>query len=219
MALTSVILLVLMGTLALRAPLSFLTRNMEVPPAVVALHGSGKAGQALLQGGYSVRWESGWRWALLPHLRTELVLEGADTRVSGWLESGPQGLALKGLEGRAGPGLAKLVPGAWDCPMTASLSDISFRWGWRRITAAGQITVPQGTCTRNGREAEIPPLRADLSHADGAAKIVLSAVQGAELAQARISRERVIDLTIQPAAADIFPALPRSGPIALQLPF
>ncbi len=216
---TSLILLLLAGLLALRVPVSMITRNMDVPPAVVALHGSASRGRATLEGGYVLRWTSGAHLFPFPHLRSDLTLEGPDTRLGGRASAGLTGLSLHDIEGRAGPGLAQLVPGAWSCDMTARVSGVSVDWGWRTAGASGDIATPAGTCTRGTRDAAIPALALDLSTSDGDALGVLSAAGAAPMAEVRISRDRLIDIAIQPSAADVFPALPRGGPITLQLPF
>lgn len=205
--------------LTLRMPVSLLTRNLDVPPAVLALQGSPMAGQARLEGGYALKWESAIKMLPLPHLRTDLSLEGADTRLSGWGRTGFRGIGLYGASGRAGLGLAALVPGAWACDMTATVRDVSLFWGWQRAEAGGAVTTPKGVCAKETREVMVPALRLDLA-GQGMDALARLSVEGAgEIAQIRLGRARLLDIAIKPAAADIFPALPRGGPVHLQLPF
>ena len=213
------ILLLLVIVLALRAPVSLLTRNIDLPPAVLAMHGSLGEGRATLKGGYVMHWDSHVRILPLPHLRSDLVLEGPDTRVTGWASAGLHGLAIDDMTGRAGPGLAQLVPGAWACDMTVTVRDVSLHWGWRDAAAGGDVATPAGTCTRANRQMAIPPLTIELSQAGGDALATLYSAGDPPLARLRLQRERIIDISIEPSAADVFPALPRGGPIMLQLPF
>ncbi|QUJ76777.1 hypothetical protein KDD17_01555 [Sulfitobacter albidus] len=218
-AVTLAILLLVLGGLALRVPVSLLTRNIVLPPAVVAVHGSARRGRATLTEGYTLRWGSGLALLPLPHLRTDLLLEGPDTRVDARAATGAGGITLERASGRAGPGLAAMVPGAWRCDMTAVVRDVSLAWRWRDAAAAGTISTPAGTCTRGDRRAEIPALQIALSSEGRDAVARLSQPGGAEMAHLRLRRDRVLDIHIAPSAAEVFPALPRGGPITLQLPF
>ena len=185
---------------------------------VVNVHGSLRNGNATLKGGYRLRWQSNAKVLWLPHLATEFVLEGADTRVTGVIQTGVRGIALANASGRAGPDLAAMVPGAWACDMMARISDVSFNWGWRSTGGSGDITTPQGSCAKAGREITLPPLILSFSDVDWGALATLTS-DTAPLATVLIRRERQLDIAIQPAAADVFPQLPRGGPITLQLPF
>jgi hypothetical protein len=206
-------------TVAMVIPVSLFTRNLNLEPAVTATYGSLRAGRADLAGGYQVRWNTSFNVVTLPHLATRFTLEGDDTRITGAIETGLRGIALRDAQGRAGPGLAQLVPGAWACDMMASLRDVGFVWGWRRAAAKGGITTPQGTCAKGAREISMPPLALQLRSAGRDAAAVLNGAQETQLAEIRISRGRVLGIAIEPAAAEVFPQLPRGGPIRLSLPF
>lgn len=200
-------------------PVSLITRNLNLAPVVVAVHGSLRAGTATLAHGYTLRWTSGINLFALPHLGTDFILEGADTRMVGIVQTGISGINAKGVEGRAGPGLAQLVPGAWACEMTARVLDVGFSWGWRKTAASGSVTTPEGICARNDREILIPPLALDLRRDGVDAVVTLTSVPETLLAQIHVRRSRVLEIAIRPAAASVFPQLPRGGPINLQLPF
>lgn len=185
---------------------------------VVDVHGSLRIGSATLLGGYRLSWQTGAKVLWLPHLATEFVLEGADTRVTGVIETGAQGIALSNASGRAGPGLAGMIPSAWACDMTARVNDVSFNWGWRSASGSGDVTTPQGSCSKEDREITLPPLALSLGDMSRDALITLTS-DATPLATVLVRRERQLDIAIQPAAADVFPQLPRAGPIMLQLPF
>lgn len=199
-------------------PVSLLVRHLDLPPNVQAVYGTLADGRADLSGNYRITWHSRIGVFALPHLNTRFELQGADTRLSGALKTGFFGLALAETTGRAGPGLAQWVPGAWDCDITARLNDVGFVWGWRHAGASGVIETPQGRCEKSGRGISLPPLQVELGDADKDALISLS-TQATPLAQIRVSRARRLGITIQRAAADVFPQLPKAGPITLQLPF
>ncbi|KIN74992.1 hypothetical protein Z945_2890 [Sulfitobacter noctilucae] len=219
LAVTLAILLLLAGTLALRVPISLLTRNIDMPPAVLAVQGSVGDGRALLEGGYALRWDSRLLMLPLPHLRSDTVLEGGDTRLTGWASAGLRGFAVVDLSGRAGPGLARLIPGAWTCEMSATVRDVSLRWGWRDAAAGGNVATPAGICTEGTRQANIPSLQINLSQVGKDGLATLSSDGQPPMARIRLGRDRIIDIAIEPTAAEIFTALPRGGPITLQLPF
>jgi hypothetical protein len=217
--LTCGILVSLAGVAGVMMPVSLFTRNMNLAPAVVAVYGSLRAGRAELAGGYRLEWNSSAEFLTLPHLATRFTLEGSDTRVTGEVQTGMFGIALSEGNGRAGPGLAQLVPGAWACDMTARLDGIGARWGWRKVTATGVITTPEGRCEKNGSDIAIPPLALRLRSEGREGVMTLTVEQTGELAEIRVSRTRQLGIVVQPAAADVFPQLPRGGPIRLTLPF
>lgn len=209
------ILVSLAGLAVVMMPASLLLRNLN-SPVVGAIYGSLRDGRADLQGGYRLEWQSALGWG---YIGTPFTLSGPDTRVTGMARIGLTAVQLNTVEGRAGPGLAQMVPGAWNCDMTARLADVGFAWGWRSAGADGQVTTPGGTCTKGDRETAIPPLTLDLQSDGADAMAILRAQDAPPMAIAHIRRNRVLDLRIEPAAAEVFPALPRGGPITLQLPF
>lgn len=214
--LTSLILVSLVGLCALMMPVTVLTRNLNLGPSVVAVYGSLREGRADLEGGYQLDWTTGLG---LLHLATPVTLTGPDTRINATLLSGPTGIRLDGADGRAGPGLAQLVPGAWTCDMTARITDVGFAWTWTRASATGEVATPEGTCRKDGRELAVPPLNLRLGSDGRDAVATLSANETPPMADLRLRRDRVIDIAIRPEAADVFPQLPRGGPFNLQLPF
>ena len=208
----------MIGLCVVLAPISLATRNTNLAPIVVDVHGSLRNGSATILGGYRLSWLTGVKVLWLPHLATEFVLEGADTRITGIVKTGAQGIALSNASGRAGPGLAGMVPGAWACDVTARVNDVSFNWGWRSASGSGDVTIPQGSCSKEGREITLPPLALSLNDIGRDAMVTLTS-DATPLATVLVRRERQLDIAIQPAAANVFPQLPRGGPITLQLPF
>lgn len=214
--LTCLILVSLAGLCAVMMPVTVLTRNLNLGPSVVAVYGSLREGRADLAGDYRLDWTTSLHAF---HLATPVTLTGPDTRVDATLRTGLTGIRLEAANGRAGPGLAQLVPGAWGCDMTARVTDVGFAWTWSRASASGEVTTPQGTCGKDGRNLDVPPLALQLGTEGADAVASLRTGQAPPMADLRLRRDRVIDITIRPEAAKVFPQLPRGGPIRLQLPF
>lgn len=213
------ILVSLAGILGVWMPVSLFTRHLNLAPAVVAVYGNLRTGRAVLKGGYQLDWNSRVKVFPLPHLATGFTLAGDDTRVDGIVQTGMRGIAVQDGNGRAGPGLTQLVSGAWACDMTARLRDVGMRWGWRRVTATGEISTPAGRCEKTQREIAMPPLILRLRSFGEDGVVTLTGAQSAELVQLRVSRARTLSILLHPAAAEVFPQLPRGGPIRLTLPF
>ncbi len=218
-AVTCCILFLMIGLIFVVAPISIVTRNTNLAPTVIDIHGSLRRGRATLSGGYVLSWKTAASVLWVPHLDTRYVLEGNDTRITGALTTGPRGLVLHDTQGRAGPGLAGLIEGAWACDMTARVTDVSFSWGWRSAAASGGLSTPEGSCSKSGQTVNVPPLVMTLGSAGRDAVIALSANDAPPMATVNIRRQRVLDILIQPTASKVFPQLPSSGPITLQLPF
>ena len=200
-------------------PISMLIKNMDLTPTVAATYGTLRNGRADLAHGYRINWESRLSLLFIPHLSTEFVLVGADTRVTGVIQASVFGATLHDVQGRAGPGLAQLAPGAWQCDMPARLVGVGFDWGWRFTGASGVISTPAGACSKGDNATEIPPLTLTLTSEDKNGVLSLTNAKTELLARIRISRSRTLDIAIKPAAADVFPQLPRGGSINLQVPF
>lgn len=197
-------------------PVTLITRNLNLDPAVVAVYGSLREGRADLREGYRIDWKTELH---LLRLESPLIVSGPDTRIEGRLRTGLSGISLAGLNGRAGPGLTKLVPGAWKCDMAARVNDVGFAWTWTYASASGDFTTPAGTCSKDGRDLTIPPLNLLFGSEGKDAVATLSTGQEPSMVDLRLRRERVLDIVIHPEAAEVFPQLPSSGPINLTVPF
>lgn len=197
-------------------PVTLITRNLNLDPAVVAVYGSLREGRADLREGYRIDWKTELH---LLRLESPLIVSGPDTRIEGRLRTGLSGISVAGLTGRAGPGLANLVPGAWECDMAARVNEVGFGWTWTSASASGDITTPAGSCSKDGRDLSIPPLNLLFGSEGKDAVATLSKGQEPPMVDLRLRRERVLDITIHPEAAEVFPQLPSSGPINLTVPF
>lgn len=197
-------------------PVTLITRNLNLDPAIVAVYGSLREGRADLREGYRIDWRTELH---LLRLESPLIVSGPDTRMEGRLRTGLTGISLAGLNGRAGPGLATLIPGAWECDMAARVNEVGFAWTWTYASASGGMTTPAGTCSKDGRDLTIPPLNLLFRSEGKDAGATLRTGQDLPMVDLRLRRERVLDITIQAEAAEVFPQLPSSGPINLTVPF
>lgn len=197
-------------------PVTLITRNLNLDPAVVAVYGSLREGRADLREGYRIDWKTELH---LLRLESPLIVSGQDTRIEGLLLTGLSGVSLAGLNGRAGPGLAKLVPGSWECDMAARVNEVGFGWTWTYASATGDVITPSGTCKKDGRDLTIPPLNMLFGSEGRDAIATLSTGQEPPMVDMRLRRERVLDITIRPKAAEVFPQLPSRSPLNLTIPF
>jgi hypothetical protein len=214
--LTCLILVSLAGLCVVMMPVTVLTSNLNLGPSVIAAYGSLREGRADLAGEYRLDWTTSLHAF---HLATPIILTGPDTRFDATLRTGLDGIRLEGANGRAGPGLAQLVPVAWNCDITAHVADVGFVWTWSHASASGEVTTPLGTCRKDGRNIELPPLTLDFGAEGKNAVVSLRTGEASPMADLRIGRDRVIDITIWPEAAEAFLQFPPGGPIRLQMPF
>jgi len=216
LGLTFLILVSTAGFCVVMMPLTVVTRNLNLDPVVVAVYGSLREGRAYIKGGYRVDWHSRLR---LFHLETPLTFTGPDSRIDGIMRTNLAGVSVNGLEGRAGPGLMQLVPGALKCEVTARVSRVGFTWTWTKVASDGEITTPSGNCRKEGRNLTAPPLtlRFDADGSDAIA--ILRSGQAPPMVDLRLRRDRILEISILPSAEAVFPRLPRGGLSTLEIPF
>ena len=213
---------VLAAAILFAAPVDLFISSDRVSPQVRALYGTLAQGRADLIGGYTLTWDLAPGLSPWPGVKGDVEMEGADTRLSGIVFGHPFGTGFQQLEGRAGPGLTALVPGAFYCDMTASLSNVGLWWLWPKsaFAADGTITLPEGRCTRGRQSVALPALDLSLQTIGADAVATLrNQRSGMTLAEAMVAGERTLGLRIEPEAAEIFPVLPSSGQINLRYPF
>ena len=200
------------------APVSLTASSITGLAQVRTVYGSLRHGQADLAGGYVVTWRTRPALRPWPGLAGTVALAGDDTRLGGSLALFPDRLGLSALSGRAGPGLAGLVPGAWRCDASVRVDGVALAWRLRRVTAGGGASLPATTCAKGEARIDLPPLDLALTTEDRAGVARLSG-GGTPLATATLRRERRVDIDIRPEASRVFPALPAGGPLALSVPF
>ncbi|UWQ23168.1 hypothetical protein [Jannaschia sp. W003] len=204
-------------------PMSVLTPLAALPPQVEALEGRLAEGRARLSGGLVLDWRAEPAALLSGALAVRLVLVGPATRLDGRLRADPFGVALEGIEGRAGSEALALVPGAPQCSGVRAVVAVErLAWAWRgAASAGGGATVEPGTCTGPGGETlEVPAMRLAFgTEGPDATARLLREDDGAALAEARVGGDRRLALRLEPEGAALVPGLPRGGPMILELPF
>ncbi len=210
---------VLTGAVLLYAPLSIVTRSLDLPPQVEAVYGTLLKGRADLAGGYVLSWDNAPSLAPWPGLGGALLLEGEDTRLTGDLRAFPTEMGVQKLDGRAGPGLATLIPGAYECAMSARISGVTLLWSGNAAQALGAVTLPAGECRRAARVVSVPTLNLELATRGSDAVAVLTDGDATRLASATVTGEMRAEVRVEPALARFVPALPKGGPITLQYQF
>ncbi|WP_159456699.1 hypothetical protein [Roseivivax jejudonensis] len=207
------------GALLYLAPLTILTRTLDLPPQVHAVYGTLRNGGADLAQGYTLTWLTRPGLRPWPGFGGTLRLEGGDTRLEGDLRFFPREIGITAVSGRAGPGLARLVPGAWRCGITARVDDVTLLKAGGAARADGRVTLPAGTCAKGAREIALPEQNLIFSTEDDTAAALLDAGGNRPLANFRIDGAGRATLSILKEAAEIYPALPKNGPLTLEYAF
>ncbi|MBC8129407.1 MAG: type II secretion system protein N [Rhizobiaceae bacterium] len=211
-------------SLAASVPASLVASQVELPEQIIDVSGTIWNGQAILRGGYELKWQVLPFWSLF-HLAfdADWTLTGVDTRLNGraslWTRS-----AVTSVDGRAGWGLARMAfPGttiACDGSLALALSRVAIAND--RQGAVGSLRSGPSVCTGIVTEAaiEVPALTGTATmDAEGSRlSVAATAVPGVPLADLRIAA-RVLSATLHPEGSRLTGALPTSGPITVEYPF
>ncbi len=214
-------------SLAATIPARLVASQTMLPEEFIDVSGTLWNGQAVLKGGYELKWN------ILPlrslfqiSLAVDWKLEGADTSLSGQASLLSDSATLAAVEGRAGWGIIGLalpdVMLSCDAAAAVSLSRVVLREDFQG--AVGEMRSGPAVCVDTARtppqSLEIPALTAVSSMgADGSlVKVVETANPATPLADLAINA-RVLSITVYPDAARLTNALPTSGPITLEIPF
>lgn len=198
-----------------------------LPEEVIDVSGTLWNGQAILKGGYELKWSVlPFRSLLQFLLAVDWTLEGADTSLNGRASLLPDSATLAAVEGRAGWGLVGLalpaVSLSCDASVAVSLSRVVLRED--RQGAIGEMRSGPAVCVDIAKTPpeplEIPPLTAVASMVEDGSlvKVVSSADPGTPLVDLAVDA-RVLTVTVYPEAARLTNALPTSGPITLEFQF
>lgn len=197
-------------------PISVLTRNLNLDAREVMVYGSLQEGRADLRGGYRID----WRTQVWPfYLQSPVTIAGPDTRLTGALRIGLGGLVISGLEGRVGSGFLDRIMMDMSCETTVAMRDVGLGWGWRSAWAAGVVTASSGTCRLRGQKVIFPGLELELGREGADATGDLRTEDMISVMQMQLRRARVLELSLQPGASQIFPQLPERAPLRLTVPF
>ncbi|APE42006.1 hypothetical protein BOO69_00210 [Sulfitobacter alexandrii] len=174
-----------------------------------------------MAGGYALNWDlrEGELWRL--HALMDLTLEGPDTRLEGQAIARLGGFSMRGVSGRAGPGLLALVPDPLisACTSRAVVDVQALSISRDAAAASGVIQIDEGQCKDMlGRDMTVPQMTVDLSTQGNDARAVVSD-RGGELGQITVAGDRRFILRIEPEGATLIPGMPTSGPVIVEYPF
>lgn len=156
-------------------------------------------------------------------LVADLSVEGPGTALSGELRARPARAALR-IEGVAGwPLAAALRPDLAVACETALVLRLTATVGRRDRAGEGQATSAAGRCGRlDGTVTDVPLPALAYRLTTGSEGLLLAVETDASpatpMAEARLTPDDRLQLTLRQAAAAMVPGLPASGDFALDLP-
>ena len=218
-------------SLVASVPASFLARYVVPPVEINGYSGTLWSGSAQMAGGHGLDWHvdpAGSLVALSAVLDAEI--RGPGTELAGRVSlHGMRGqdLRVEGLNGPvAWPLVAALAPQlAITCDAAAVIENLSLASldGSRRGT--GRLQAGPGTCMRTDRgmtpePVPVPALVARITTEPTGLLAVLTQADapGTALAEAVITAEDVLKVTVFPAGAALVPGMPASGETTLEFP-
>lgn len=167
-------------------------------------------GQVGLDPGFAAR----WRLKPLRSLVTlgavgDFALTGPDTNVTGEAVARPAGVTLKSAEGgstlRLVSALVPALPFGCDGHMRIEARSLALRGG---VTGDGTLTTGPATCAApGGTSAFVPPMTGRLSSDASGSSATLTGATGGRLAQVRTTKAGAVSVTVEPAAAGVFPGV------------
>ena len=217
--LSLVALLFFGGTVVLNLPAATMARMTGMPPQVRTVSGSLWSGRALLDGGLVLTWQGKWSNLWRGQIGADLNLTGEGTLLKANAFASPWQLGLGDVSGRAGADLLALVPDASPCDGQAVVDIKRVTWSRNRVTSQGQVHISESNCQAPGRTAfKTPPLDLFLTSegADAVATLTANDIAKSQMGQVRLGPDGWVKLRVEPAAAQLMPGLPDSGPTLLE---
>jgi len=167
-------------------------------------------GQTSLAPGFAV----GWRLRPVRSLITlgaagDFAVTGPGTAVTGQAVARPGGVILQSAEGSASlrlvSALLPALPFACDGDMRIEARSLALRGG---VTGSGAIDTGPAICAApGGSTSSTPPMNAALSSDAQGASATLTGADGARLAHTRTTKGGDLSVTVDPAAAGLFPGV------------
>jgi hypothetical protein len=201
-----------------------------VPPVKInGYSGTVWAGAAEMAGGHSLRWRVDLPGSLAAlGVVLDTGLRGPGTELAGRVTvRGIRGedLRLDGLSGPvAWPLVAAMAPRlAIACDAAVAVSDVSLASLGGVRSGAGSLRAGPGACVRSGREmtpVPVPALAARLATEPAGVRAVLTRAEAAEtpLAEAMLTAQDVLVVTVFAEGAALVPGMPASGETTLEFP-
>lgn len=216
-------------SLAATLPVSVAAGYVAPPVEINGYSGTVWNGAADLPGGHSVRWHVDLPGSLASRgLALDVVLRGPGTDLGGRVTlRGLSGrdLRIDGLSGPAAwPLVATLAPKLRiACDAAAVLRDIEITVIPGRRSGEGGLSSGPGSCTRIDRAmppVPVPALAGRIATVPTGVRAVLTRAESLEtpLAEAEITNDNLLLVTIYPEGAALVPGMPSSGETSLEFP-
>lgn len=166
------------------------------------------------QVGLAPDFAAGWRLKPFRSLLTlgaigDFSLTGPDTAIKGEAVARPEGVTVKSAEGGASlrliSALLPALPFACDGHMRIEARSLALRGG---VSGQGVLTTGPATCAAPGGASSFaPPITGKLSSDAQGSSATLTSADGRRLAQARTTKAGAVSVTVDPAAAGLFPGV------------
>jgi len=167
-------------------------------------------GQVSLAPGFA----AGWRLRPVRSLITlgaagDFALTGPDTAITGQAVARPGGVIIQSAGGsgslRLVSALLPALPFACDGDMRIEARSLALRGG---VNGSGAINTGPATCAApGGATSSTPPVTGALASDAQGSTATLTGAAGARLAQARTKTDGAVSVTVDPAAAGLFPGV------------
>lgn len=216
-------------SLAATFPVSVAAGYVSPPVEINGYSGTVWNGAVELRGSHSLRWRVDPFASLAGvGLALNVGLRGPGTDLAGLVTlrgfSG-RDMRLDGLSGPAGwPLVAALAPELEiACDAAAVAQDVELAVSSGQRSASGSLRSGSGSCVRTDRAMEptpVPALDARLETVPTGVRAVLTAAAdpGTPLAEAEVTNDDVLRVTVHPAGAALVPGMPASGETSLEFP-
>ena len=167
-------------------------------------------GQVGLAPGFAASWElKPLRSLLTLGAIGDFSLTGPDTAITGEAVARPAGVTVKSAEGGASlrliSALLPALPFACDGHMRIEARALGLRGG---VNGEGALTTGPATCAAPGGASSFaPPITGKLASDAQGSSATLTSADGRRLAQARTTKAGAVSVTVDPAAAGLFPGV------------
>jgi len=166
------------------------------------------------QVGFAPGFAADWRLRPVRSLITlgaagDFAVTGPETSLTGQAVARPDGVVIQSATGSASlrllPALLPALPFACDGDMRIEARSLALRGG---VTGSGAVNTGPATCAApGGATSSTPPMAAALSSDAQGASATLTGADGARLAQSRTTKDGGLSVTVDAAAAGLFPGV------------
>lgn len=219
-------------SLIVNAPASRLALYLSLPPLFNHISGTAWHGAATFAEGSSLQWHVDAKATIARRaVVAPITITGPDVDLRGSLVVGLRTAGIEGMHGVVGWGLVgALMPSSEiGCVLSARLIDlvaigIPLRAGMTSIPqATGVIEVDAGSCSRADGQFGIVPVpalvvRIDPKDGGTLARITATDAMNVPLADAELTTDGQVIVTVHPEGARRVPGMPSTTPTTLEFP-